>query len=1302
MSIMRCVIVIYSLLWVSFGNAKEWKTVNINNTKGLNNSAVNILFQDRTGVLWIGTWDGLNRYDGCQISHVKAVPNNSTTLSHPVVRDIHEDVHDNVLWVVTDWGINRMSRLDRSCRQYYLDSPHNVKRTEKSFMAAADDKGNVVAYYNGGNLHIYNNVADKFVPIATDLPKSVHLKAMAFDSNGFLMATDSDRLYMMKMTDGALRTIRRYPLPQNVSAMTFDNYSRLWVQTGNRLLYVNNGRFVEAGMEIDGRLTCVSFSKKGCIVGTNNGYYAYQSGHLVARQLENIYVTSILHGTQDIIWIGTDGKGVYQYYQDESFAKSYEIGDKNLPVRAICLFGNNMLIGTKGEGLLVFDVNENRPIQHINTINVGNGRAYNAVFSLCPSRDGRIWVGADVDGLGYYKDGQLLRMDYTRAADAAVTSSIYSIVEVNDSTLYLGCSGSGLVKVSRRGNLITHVKQYGKNVGAGTYGNIVYSVITDGHYIWAGTRGGGLMRLDTHTEQLVTYSNDPTNPRSLWSNDIISLYKDSRGQLWIGMSQGLDMMCDDNGQAVFLHYNNSGLADLNIHSIREDYQGNIWVSTSYGVSKITPKGETFNFTYRDGLQGNEFSDGAGLSYKKGQALLFGGTNGITAIRPALLNDGQFMPKLILSGIKIDNTPVALSNEYAFDNETMSYLFSFSIMDYISNDRCEISYRLERHSLLGGKEHEWINIGAEKDILLNQLPPGEYTLYVRQSNSAHIWAQQPLVISFHVRYPWWLRWWSISLYVIVITAVIVYYYREKKRKEMQRHEREMERQAAQFQQDTHHAKLRFFANVSSQFSSHITHIYNAIDKINATRPEDNVAENVKYILGNVKDMDRQIQRLSEIQSAGIDDSDVTANVVKITEAVKYSLDDYTQKIIANRINLDIKDDDIMVVTDKMLFLKAIHNILSYIFRTIDEKGAFAVGWKMKNNQAVIDFDYSATAPDNDQLEIIFNQFKALDIYERRLVQGEDDKNFRLTIGNELAKRLGGGITVAAHGEGMTRISLTVTSMPKTLIKTSKEDEKTSGIEKIISSGMKRILVVMDDGDMTSLVRSILEKSFIIDVVEEQYIAQGNELENTYEMVIYEPAHVSDLSFISHVKNNERTRFMPIVAICSSSDKETGARMLRLGANSILEKPFQSDYLKAIVEREMMSSDQMRDYSDSTLSYMRRFNTKDMTKEDTEFLYKLTATVSQHYADEDYNPSSLAQDMAMSRTQLYRKFKLVSDLSPTDFILQYRMYKAVKALRNTDKSISEIISQCGFRNRAFFYREFARQYNCSPKEYRNSSV
>ena len=117
-------------------------------------------------------------------------------------------------------------------------------------------------------------------------------------------------------------------------------------------------------------------------------------------------------------------------------------------------------------------------------------------------------------------------------------------------------------------------------------------------------------------------------------------------------------------------------------------------------------------------------------------------------------------------------------------------------------------------------------------------------------------------------------------------------------------------------------------------------------------------------------------------------------------------------------------------------------------------------------------------------------------------------------------------------------------------------------------------------------------------------------------------------------------------------------------------------------------------------MKRY--KDMTKEDTEFLYKLTATVSQHYADEDYNPSSLAQDMAMSRTQLYRKFKLVSDLSPTDFILQYRMYKAVKALRNTDKSISEIISQCGFRNRAFFYREFARQYNCSPKEYRNSSV
>lgn len=1282
--------------------APQWESININNTFGLNNSSINTIFQDRKGMMWIGTWDGLNRYDGNAMMRFNSIPNNPASLSNPVVRDILEE-SDSVLWIITENGINRFSKRHKVSRQFYLNCPTNISFIEKAFQATISKNGMVVANYNGGQLFIYDRIKHDFVAVHSEKSISEKIVRMKFDSNNNLILCSNTHIYTVKVTNKTIKIISKVQLPKGITTIAFDNTSRLWIQKGEQLSYYTSNRIFDSNMLVPAQMTCIVNTPKGYVVGTNDGYYTYMGDAQPEHNLPNVCITAAMYGKQDILWIGTDGRGLYQNFECEQSILSYKIGERSLPVRAILRRGNRLFVGTKGEGMLVYEINQDRQLDIQENHNVGTGRSYNAVFALCNSLNDRIWVGTDGIGLQYYDKGKLHYMQYANEADRNKIFSVYSIIESNDSTLFLGCSGSGLLKIIWKDNIIKSVKQYGKLKDTDTKSNIVYSIIEDGDIIWAGTRGGGLMRLNTRNDEVKFYRNDPSNSESLWNNDIISLYKDTKNRLWIGMSQGLDMIKTNEDKPHFNHYNDIELPDLYIHSIQEDNKGNIWVSTSNGVSRLNKYGDPLNFSHSDGLQGNEFSDGAGMTWDGGSTILFGGTNGISIISPQLLEDDSFMPELQLCAVKADHIAVPLADSFTFSHNMATCQFSFAIMDFISNDRCDLSYRLERHSLWSNDE-EWVNIGNRREILLNRLLPGDYILYVRQSNSTHVWSTKLLEIPFHVSYPIWAQWWAIVIYISIISTIIWCSYQNKKRKIFVSHERELEKQAIKYKEEIHHAKLRFFASVASRFSSQITHIYHTIEDIRSHNHEQKLDEYIGRISDNLYDMDRLIKRLSEIQSADDDDTVITPETFSVDEAIKNSLDPYAAQIIEHNVFLDIDiDSSILLVTDKMIFLKAVHNILNYVFRCLDDKTALTIGCESTPEILSIVISYTGYAPKKNELEDIFNSYKALDIYENNMKHGEDVKYFRLTISNEMAKRLGGMVKIESVTDNRTMIKISVRQMPKaTTVKEKSKEKEQSKIENIIDIKRQKLLIINDDKDMTELIKTSLEQDFKITVTSESEFSPISEINHSFDLIIFEPASPENLSLITTIKTAEGTKFTPIIAVCSSSDKDTGAKLLRQGANSILEKPFRRDYLKAMVERELTATDQMRNYSDSPISYMRKIGTRNMSKETIEFLYKVVNTISKHYQNEGYNANMLAADMAMSRTQLYRKFKQFTEISPTDFILEYRMNKAEKLLKTTERSISEIVSLCGFRNRAFFYREFAALHNCSPKEFRKNNL
>lgn len=1270
----------------------------------MSNSSVNVIFQDSYGVIWIGTWDGLNRYDGRKFSQYHSIINDSTTLSHPVIRNILEE--DSIyLWIITDWGVNRFNRRTGLSKRYFLNSLHKAPFAENAFRCTISRQKDIIVCFAGKQLYQYNKTKDTFEQIDTRAIGKSFIKNIRYDRQNMLWVITDNKLLHLSLNKHFLKLTSCIKLPVGTERTVFDNQGKLWVQTAQGLYTLNNGSKLNIlPLKLNGKLNRVCYLHKQLAIGTDKGLFLYTNGKH-KQQLFNVNVTTLFQGSQNILWVGTDGRGVYQYYMKPEFAKSFSIGQKNMSVRAICMQNNKILVGTKGEGLLVYKANSNDSLQLLNIHDVGPGRTDNAVYSLSNGLDNRVWVGTDGVGLFYWQNGHLEAMKFTSDYDRHQIYSVYAISQVNDSTLYIGTSGNGLIKATIIDNQVKNVCCYNSKRRSTVKNDIVYAVVNANPYLWIGSRGDGLTCLDMRNQQTKNYRNNPRDKHSLASNDIISLYRDSQQRLWIGTTQGLDLMVTkENGSVSFQHIisSDSHAISKNIHSIQEDSFGSIWVSTSNGVIRVQKNLSTTRFTYRDGLQSDEFSDGAGMVTPDKKRIFFGGTNGLSIMYPSLIQSTSFMPRLTLNALYIDGKPQPLANSYQISNGAKTLEFNFSVLDFIDNERCELSYKLIRkHWWSNGKEEDkWISVGNARSITLNELFPGSYILQVRQSNSAHRWSENTLSIPFYVSYPLWCRWWSILLYIIALCWFVRSAYRAKMHRLHTRQQHELEKQSQHNREEIHHAKLRFFANVTSHFSNNITQVFDALENLRNNHCNNESIE-LNRIEEQIRQMKMHIRQMSEIQSAEDNDTALNVEQVNISLVLRVALDNYSATIMGKNITLLLDDNSLQLTasTDRQLLFKALNNLLTYIIDNIQENSKMEVNAKADEFQAYIAFTYSGVQPDSAEHSDIFNSYKALDKFENNMSEGRSDTTIRLTLTNDLAKRLGGKLTISSPRANMATFVVSLKQQPLPIKSTVQKVQPTSKLERILSHHDQSILLIESDKEMADFINEILQADYNIMACQPEKWSTAV-IANSIDLVICD---VSDSSFqcIDELRSNAKTMYVPIIAICNEGEKKSIVDSLRTGANSILEKPFHTNLLQAMADRLIQEAARMKSFSNSPNAYIQRYNSIEMSAELRHFIAEAVNTVSQNYTDENYNPDTLAQDMTISRSQLYRKMKQAIDMSPSDFILEYRMQQAERLLRQSTHTISEIITACGFRNRAFFYREFSQRYKCLPKEYRKQN-
>ena len=1308
------------------GNGQSVEYYHLNNNNGLSNSAVNTIFQDSENIMWFGTWDGLNRYDGTLFEQYRPQSREKASLSHQIIRSISEE-NNKFLWITTDYGINRMNKQTEEFDHYFLDYHKSYIYQEKSFSCSINHNGIIAAAFKGSGLYLFDQESESFTPVQIDgYNSNPAITALFFDERNYLwLQEQSDKLLRIEITqDHQAKLIQEIILPEKVENIFYDQNKYIWFTQDTQLHYINvydiKPKINPTDIKIEGTLNTVYSHNNQIFIGTTNGCFVFSNNRLVRYLDTEVSVLSLYKGTQDILWIGTDGKGIYQKYKKPNFITLIDqkrfAHTNNFPIRAILQDkNNNIWIGSKGGGLSRISYLGVPNFETFSNYNVGIGRTYNSVLSLAQGNN-CIWVGTDGFKLQYFdtQNNKLKYPDFLDSSLAQAICSVYSILQTDSSTLYVGTSGEGFFKLSiNTKNQIENITQF-KHIDDNpnsVSSNIIYAILDDGDFLWIATRGGGLNQFNKKTHQFSIYKNEPDNSNSICSNDVISLLKDSSGKLWIGTTSGMSILTTDKDGTNKFKYieESSGLPNTNIHAILEDCYHYIWVSTSNGLAKINPN--TYQITayyHEEGLQDNEFSDGAGFANAKGTELYFGGINGFNILHPSLIASKDFTPNLILNHVKVDNMPYQIhQNTIKTNYQTGSISLSFSVLDYLDNKKCQIAYKLEKRTLISNKKDaQWSYIGNNRNIILNELSSGEYTLYVKSCNSEQVW-NTPMQFSILITPPLWATQWAIWLYILIVTLGIWLFYRVKKTRLIMNHELEMEKQEKIKKEEIHQAKLRFFTNIAHEFSNSITLIYGAIEQIFMNEnPDVKIKKQLLAIRRNTERMHEQIQELMEFRKAETGHLHVQLEQVDICELIKCTLDNFIDIADSKKINLtfDIQENLPLWIIDRSMLEKVIFNLLSNAIKYTPTEGYIKINATIDtNNQLIIACTNNGPGIRPEDLSNVFNRFTILDNFETKLSQGLYTRNgIGLALCKDLVNLMGGVISVNSEINQYTTFTITLPHHTDNEISVVKEmmtapQDKTAGL---FTNQRPIVLIIDDQEDIRTLIKDVLGEEYEVIPASNGLVALNILKDTLPDLIICDiiMPQMNGIEFISQIKKEKRTQYIPIIMLSSKSTIESHINVLETGANMFINKPFHPRYLKAAVERILKNDSMMKTFSESPAAYREKYNNTLISKEDKQFIDRVIEAISNNFGDENYNQDSLSSDLVISRVQLYRKIKQITQSTPGDFIRNYRLKQAENMLIHTDKTVSEIILECGFHNKAYFYREFAKLHNCSPKDFR----
>ena len=1262
--------------------------------EGLPQSFVSALEQDNDGFVWIGTRNGLSRYDGRNFKTFQHHFNDKNSLASNTVDYLRKN-RENGLWIKYESaGIDYLDinsgKINHIINAEFLDK-NNLSIHRKSWLVTQDsflwfktmknelfsfdiqkktlsrrnlnfnsdeiiynileDKNKNIWVLTQKNLKIFDKKTNRFtnIPIpytmfANKLQQN-NMEAVLFHQrkNGELMWADKEQFYFF---DPATKNFRNERLPfssiYNIKLLSTDFQGKEYFIADN-VIYSYNETF---GFK---KTTVLNLEKNR----TPQAFLVDNSG---------------------LMWIGGDAEGIYTIdpklnFQSFIFEKDFAT---DLLKNYYGVSGSDFFNWQKQNGVLPASyflrsvTSQNKNWISLNRIVSYYDKLQEKIFRLPELPKLKNEAFAPIKGISLYGESPIVIDDL---------NNIYMFHHA-------------------KWELLFSSDQFNSNIKST---DISFDRKTK--ILWVATESHGIVKVDFGTKKIVNIKN---NTKDFPVNHLISLVPDPKNDniLWIGSNDGLIQLNKKNNK-VKIFSGKEGFPDNVIYSIVPEKSGNLWMGTNKGLLKFNP--ETYQlriFTRSHGLENIEFNRFHQLMLPDGK-MAFGGVKSGVIFSPEDIKNDDFSPPTAITSIALNNeeidlaernlNPVNQIKELSVDYFENTISISFAALQYNEPQQIQYRYRLK------GYQDEWILAGNNTEAVFTKLPPGNYIFQVNATNTTGNWSNLIKSLTIKVTPPWWKTWWAITLYFIVLIGGVFWFVRFKINQEIIKNSIKLKQKEAQELRRLDKIKTKFFANIAHEFRTPLSLIIGPAEQLKCVESQDEKEKlfgTIKKNTNSLIHLTDQLIDVAKLEAGVLKPHFVWGDVVPvISNIVNAFLETASEKGITLNLESPEKAEFLFSINtlDRILY-----NLISNSIKFCENGDVITVKVNQENNGLSIQvIDSGAGIPENEQSEIFERYFKGSN---QDQLQGN---GLGLSLVKELVDLHHGTIDMKSSTQDPSGTTFSIWIPFE-----SQKDESVKKSEYQQNSEEKAtILIVEDHKELAQFIAGNLSDSYHVLTAENGNEALEITLEKMPNLIVSDVAmsEMDGFEFCKILKSNIDINHIPIMMLTAKADAESKLEGLSYGANDYLVKPFSVEELKLRIENLLNLQNRQYEYFQKHFLKPEANITEPATKEPDpidnlhqEFLNRIYEIIDKNLDDTNFSVDELASQLSMSRTSLHRKVKMMFNIPTGEIIKIYRLKKAAEFLKQ-NHSVSEVAYMTGFNTPSYFTKCFKEYFGKTPNTY-----
>ena len=1420
---------------------------------GLPHNTISHIIQDKKGFIWLATFNGLSKYDGYTFQNYKTEPSDKVLMKSNRINKITEDKYGRI-WMRSDIYKTNTYCFDPKTETFWSTElipnlskagfPLSKIKVNKSGLVwlLSETEGCILVSDSLFTTKIYNK---KHNTLRSSAVYSVHEDEK---KNSWLLTNNGLTLFKAGKLNQPINYFSNLTGKANSFYTAVELDDEIWFGGSNGIIakYSKKGHsFRTQKLELDANITrmgklndqtilALTDQKGFCTINIYTGniqvYNSKTQSGLMTNEITPIAVTK----NSQLWFVNKQKTGIYlfdfftqkQYYYPPI---SQGLARPTRPVSP-CVFTDykgDVWVQPFGGGFSKFNPSNHALIPFKYEDYFPNGNYTNSFVAAFFDKQGNLWYSSESAGLVkvVFSENNFKTSSVTNKLIQSSTKDVRSLFQDKSGNIWVGNKQNQIVILDKNLNQIGSLSSSGQLKKNSKWNKAAYSIMQDNQSnIWIGTRGDGLYKLipqnNPFTYKVINFKTDKSNPYSLTSNDIYSVFQDKNNRIWIGTFDGVNLInTNKNGDISFISHKNkwisypidnfdkvrcikqsaegllyvgatkgllvfdpnkmfsttaikkyeigfdkthiglngndvidicitkkkeifaattsggiskvvkkdsfgfpvtfksftkeNGLPSDNILSLLEDVDGRIWIATDYTLSRFKADQEFFEIFHEvKGVISNyNFSEATRLQLNSGE-LLFGYSEGILHFFSGQIKTNNFAPYLALSNLQLFNRKVGINKDsplnFSLDNckelvlshDQNFFTIEFAALDYKNPANINYAYKLE------GFDKNWNYVQNHGTATYTNVPKGNYVFKVKSTNSQGIWADNERQLPVTIKPSMWNSNLAYILYAFAIIALfllinhtLITIYRLKNNVKLEK--------------EISNMKQKFFIDISHELRTPLTLISSPIEYlINDNRTPEAVKKQLSYIAHSSNRLQRLVNQILDFRK--IQDTGIRVSEINVPVFVKDIFNDFIEVAKEQDINFTFHNNaaEAAIWADKNALEKIVMNLLSNAFKYTPKGKSINVEITKNEKQVGVHFIDQGIGIPKDHQSKLFTRF----------VSFSDNNNPSTGIGLSMVKELAEKHNAKLYFESEPNKGSSFSIYFKLgkehfsdEVEFIKEEEKKESESNLAipsklaakeSQEKIRILIVEDEPELRSFIRSILEDKYDVIEAEDGEIGYQLAIKENPDFIVSDIMMpiLSGVDLLKKIRNNIETSHIPVILLTAKATIESKLEGLTYGADDYITKPFSVPYFIARIENLLNQRKRLQ----NIFGFLDRNEFQDfnpmpclITDQDEEMMKKVMIAVEQNIDNNNFSIEELGSTVGLNRTTFCNKIKSLTGYTPVEFIKDIRIKRAAQLISSSQLLIKEIAFMTGFLDMKYFSKSFKNKYGVTPMEYRKQN-